>query len=37
MKNHTITLVNTTTNETISVKKFTTIESANTTTNETSY
>ena len=34
LKNHTITTLDTTTNETISVKKFTPIEVANTTTNE---
>jgi hypothetical protein len=34
LKNHTITTIDTTTNETISVKKFTPIEVANTTTNE---
>ena len=34
LKNHTITTIDTTTNDTISVKKFTPIEVANTTTNE---
>mgnify|MGYP003576456822 CR=1 FL=1 len=34
LKNHTITTIDTTTNETISVKKFMPIEVANTTTNE---
>ena len=34
LKSHTITTIDTTTNETISVKKFTPIEVANTTTNE---
>ena len=34
LKNHTITTIDKTTNETISVKKFTPIEVANTTTNE---